>query len=201
MPFPRLFEENTVDGINFNVIERSLETTNLGTASIDPHVEYSILGEIEAANTQLLPVLLSILSAVNLKVRFDVLDHKLHIHCLLVEGLCRPIRVALIGNNRPQIERFLVLALYRTLYPVILRKIDNQSSLVELILWCIPHMRFQNKITTTVHPQTMSVIVTESVVRSLPEITSRIWNEDDLVIFNAVCCGFTKPCKSVRHFI
>ena len=152
MPFPALFGENTADGINRKMVERSLESANLGTARIDPHVEHSVQGEVEAADTQLLPILLSSLPAVNLKVRFDVLDHELHVHRRLAEGLRRPVRVALVGHDRSQIERFRVLALHRALDPVVLREIHNQSGLVELVLRRIAHVRLQNEIAAAVRP-------------------------------------------------
>lgn len=160
-----------------------------------------VYGEVETADAQLLPVLLAERSAVNLKVRLDMLEHELHVHGLLVEGLRRPVRVPLVGDNRSQIERLLVLALHRALHPVILRKVHNQAGLVKLVLRGIAYMRLQNEIAATVRPQAMSVVVAESVVRPLPEVASRIRNEDDLVILDAVRCGLTEPRKSVRQLV
>lgn len=161
-------------------------------------MEDRVQGEVETADAQLLPVFLAELSAVNLKVRLDMLEHELHVHGLFAEGLRRPVRIPLVGDNRSQIERLLVLALHRALHPVILPKVHDQTGLVKLMLRGIAHVRLQNEIAATVRPQAMSVVVAESIVRPLPEVASRIRNEDDLVILNAVRYGLTEPRKSVR---
>ena len=191
-----LFPTNTIR-IDFDVIKNRLETSLFWTASIDSHMEHGIQGKLQSGNAQLLPFLGSVLSAVNLKVLLHMFDHELHIDLFLRERLRSPVRIAQIGDYGSKIVGGIRFMFNGALHPKILGEVDYQSSLVKLVIGLILHMGFQHKITGSVCPQAVSVVVAESVVCALPKITSGIWNNDNLVTFDAVLGWLTKPGETL----
>ena len=75
---------------------------------------------------------------------------------------------------------------HRTFDPEIFRKVDNESSLVEAMLWFILYMGCENEITRSLGPQTVTVVITKSIMGSLPKVTSTVRPDNDLILFYSI---------------
>ena len=90
--------------------------------------------------------------------------------------------------------------LHRALNPKILSKIYNKACLIKLVLWLILYVSFQDKVSRTICPQAVSIVVTESIVRTLPKVTSWIWNDDNLIPFNTMARWLAEPWEVIRNW-